>query len=1146
MNPYNSIPYKLIRFLILLFISFLILESSGLPAVKPAEIVSVRPGAHIYEKKRRQDASVGRDVFKDTLIETDRHGRLSLLLPDHALLKIGSSTRFVYKGMEGEARNWFLDKGKVWLRGLFKRVPFNVRTPTAVIGVRGTEWYMTVAPDGTTTVGVVDGKVQVKNPLGSLFLESREMALVQPGRPPIKSAYLTPENAVNWTLKYRGLWDQADLDRAGKELGTVIQGALKAYHQNDLATGFDLLKETRTRYGTSAPWMALAGFLELVSGNDLDARQYFNAAAEADSSWALPAANLALMNLVENKRDVARKEAEKALRLQSDSAVAMIAMAYILKAELKLEEAYKMTQKAILRSPDFDQVLIVAATIALEMEDLKGCRKILDRLSEDLSVAADRATLYGFLFLRESKNKQAVSRFKQAVSNDPEQTDGWLGLGISLFRLNQVDLGMNAMIKAALIAPQVSAYQSYLAKAFFELNLIDEAEASLARAKRLDPKDPTPHLYESLWLNEIHRPGEAIQSLERARKLNNNRAVFRSRYLLDQDQAVLMSNVSRIYSRLGFDQTSIQEAAQALTINPANEAAHRRLYFALAFDPSFYQQAAVSELLLSKLFVPPTKNAVVFNEDSLKPYQEMFERSGFDTTLSGGYFRSADQDSETKNPSGTVSLAGKLDPPMAFHAQISPSRNETETKIETTTSSGGFTNQYTQRLDQDQNTLFSSLFVKWQPTPVVGIFLDGRFVGVDVDLAGEVRNSMLANAIPVSESQTTSSGETEVKTGDFDGGVNVDVYGGLRGLFHVSYHNDLAKGDTITETKQAFYSSDHTIKFDQDGTDWIVQGALWKNWANHFFQLGLRYYTRDSETLSVTEGAGFTTEFYQPEEYDFTSGFFYHTYRMTDMLTWQWGISVDRSDYVSYTQHKADRTTANPVVGMTWDVHPNWRIRAAYIQNMVGDRRERIQPSMIAGFPYFRVSQIDAFTEEQLLQLQHKTSVVGLDYQFTGFPVFCGFEASYDRVNSRHFYPPGSDTLTQIESDVYGLLSYIEALITPDFSTSLAYRYTDYEYPNDDYESRVDWKAAYFFRNGLTCNLHGIFKNKRPNTEELGLSTRETWTIEPSIDWYLLNNKLRLTLVGHLEEQITNTWNDSGAEDRNTFRWIRAAITVYF
>ena len=1126
-----------------IFVFLFLCHSIAAAAVESAEVVSVRPGAYITVEAERRDAAVGQDVFHGNRLETDKYGRMSLLLPDHALLKIGSDTRFVYQGEEKEGRKWFLDRGKVWLRGLFRKTRFNVQTPTAIIGVRGTEWYMTVDGDGTTTVGVVDGRVKVENRFGSLTLASREMATVQPGRPPVKSAYLMPENAVNWTLKYRGLWDQTDIFRSGKALGDTIQAVIKAYSLNDLAAAYEYLNQAEVSFGKTAPWRAMAGFLELVSGNDLAARKYFGSAATADPAWALPHAHLSLMNLVENKISLARKEAELALQLEPKSAVALLSMAYVLKAELQLDEAYELTKQAVILSPDFHQAALIAATIALEMEDYRQCRRLLERLPEDPSIMSERETVFGYLHFREGRNKEAVEHFKAAVTADPDEPDSWMGLGLSLFRLNRVEEGLSAIIKAALIAPQVSAYQSYLAKAFFELDLKDEAMASLARAKRLDPKDPTPHLYEGLWAYENRRPGEAIQYLENARRLNDYRAVFRSRYLLDQDNAVLMANVSKIYDQLGFDNSSIQEAARALEINPANEAAHRRLYYALIFEPEFHQQAASTELLLAKLFVPPTKNAVVFDEGSLSPYQGMFDRSGFDGTLFGGYFHYADQDLENKSPFGTLSVAGQLDSPFAFHSQVSPNYNESKLKTDTTDTSSGLTTISSQRLDQEQRLMTYTTFMKWQPNSNFGMFLDGRLSDSSLDISSSNETSMLTDSTVISSGRTTSDGETDVTLGDFDTGMNAQFFGGLKGLFHVSYHDETSDSGTATVSDFSSFASTTSLTSGQDNTHWIVQGAVWNNWSDHNIQLGGRYFTQDITSASETEIGTFTSKFEQSEDFEFLSGFLFHQYWITDDLHWLGGLTLDQSRYTSPSDNEHSRTTANPVAGLSWDVHPSWRIRAAYIQNAVGDRNERLQPAMVAGFPLLRVSQLDAFTSEQLLHAQHKVLAGGIDYRSTGHPLFCGAEVEYSRANTEYFDPADPDEIIDIDNDILNLRAYFETLITTDLSTALTYRFMDYEFPDREYENRLDWNAAYFFKNLLFFNLNAIYKNIRPKSGALDRTEEKSLTIEPGIEIYLLNNKLQLNLTGHLEQRNTENGPD---EDNNTIRWIRAGIAYYF
>jgi hypothetical protein len=56
-------------------------------------------------------------------------------------------------------------------------------------------------------------------------------------------------------------------------------------------------------------------------------------------------------------------------------------------------------------------------------------------------------------------------------------------------------------------------------------------------AKVLDPHDPTPWFYEAILKQTTNRPVGALHDLQRAIALNDNRAVYRSSLLLDEDFA---------------------------------------------------------------------------------------------------------------------------------------------------------------------------------------------------------------------------------------------------------------------------------------------------------------------------------------------------------------------------------------------------------------------------------------------------------------------------------------------------------------------------------------------------------------------------------------------------------------------------------
>jgi tetratricopeptide (TPR) repeat protein len=103
------------------------------------------------------------------------------------------------------------------------------------------------------------------------------------------------------------------------------------------------------------------------------------------------------------------------------------------------------------------------------------------------------------------------------------------------------------------------------------------AGTQYAIAKELDPSDPTPWFYDAIRKQLDNRPIEALRDLERSIELNDNRAPFRSRLLLDEDAATRGASLARIYDDLDFQQLGVNEAAKSLALDPGNASAHRFL-----------------------------------------------------------------------------------------------------------------------------------------------------------------------------------------------------------------------------------------------------------------------------------------------------------------------------------------------------------------------------------------------------------------------------------------------------------------------------------------------------------------------------------------------------------------------------------------
>jgi hypothetical protein len=128
-------------------------------------------------------------------------------------------------------------------------------------------------------------------------------------------------------------------------------------------------------------------------------------------------------------------------------------------------------------------------------------------------------------------------------------------------------------------------------------------------AKELDPNDPTPWFYDAIRKQTLNRPVEALQDLQRSISLNDNRAVYRSRLLLDDDLAARSASLGRIYDDLGFRQLALVEGWKSVNTDPANYSAHRFLADTYSVLPR-HEIARVSELLQSQLLQPLNVNPV--------------------------------------------------------------------------------------------------------------------------------------------------------------------------------------------------------------------------------------------------------------------------------------------------------------------------------------------------------------------------------------------------------------------------------------------------------------------------------------------------------------------------------------------------------
>ena len=122
-------------------------------------------------------------------------------------------------------------------------------------------------------------------------------------------------------------------------------------------------------------------------------------------------------------------------------------------------------------------------------------------------------------------------------------------------------------------------------------------------AEKLDPLDPTPHLYNAIRMQTANRPVDALQEVGQSVVLNDNRAVYRSEFKLDEDLAVRSSSQGRIYRDLGFESLANLAGWKSVTSDPGDFSGHRLLADTYSGVPR-HEVARVNELYTSQLLQP--------------------------------------------------------------------------------------------------------------------------------------------------------------------------------------------------------------------------------------------------------------------------------------------------------------------------------------------------------------------------------------------------------------------------------------------------------------------------------------------------------------------------------------------------------------
>lgn len=494
-----------------------------------------------------------------------------------------------------------------------------IQTPSATGGLRGTQIMVRVLANGKTFMQVVEGELELSNAFGRVWLKAGEAGEAERGKAPRKTAVIETRNLLQWALYYPGVLQPEELGLTAAER-RALAASLDAYQQGNLLGALDRYPPGY-QAGSAGAKMFRAAVLLATGRVEESRRAVAGVPANHPARRALERMVAAVL-FVEQPASGTPATASEAL-----------AESYYLQSRSDLEAARTAAKLATELAPDSGFTWTRLAELEFSFGRTREAIRALDRGMKLSASNAQAHALRGYLLAAEGRVGAARESFERAVQLDGGLGNGWLGLGLTKIKQGHAAEGREDLQTAAIVEPQRSFFYSYHGKALSNVGLNKLARKDLKLARQTDPKDPTPWLYSAILDQQENRYNAAIEGLQESLRVNDNRRVYRSQFLLDQDRAVRNANLAKIYQNAGMTDLSVREATRAVESDYTNPSAH--LFLANSFDalrdPTRvslrYETAWFNELLLANL-LSPVGGGPLSQFVSQQEYSKLLEADG--------------------------------------------------------------------------------------------------------------------------------------------------------------------------------------------------------------------------------------------------------------------------------------------------------------------------------------------------------------------------------------------------------------------------------------------------------------------------------------------------------------------------------------
>lgn len=929
--------WRVLGWLVVLLAGGTLLAADAQPDARVDELFGV---ARHKPRDRAEEYTLekpGQFLFVGDRLRTLTNSHATVWLRERNPIKLGPKSVLELTAPPGQDSLWLnLLRGTLYFFSREKPRDVQVRTPHGTGAHAGTE-FVVIVEDQRTLLAVYDGEASLTNDHGGVELKAGELGVARDGVKPVKME-LKAANIIEWWLFYPAVLDAEDLEFTPAERAE-LQKSLDAYRAGDLPAAFAAYPgspepgEPRTDAGRIYLAELLLSAGQVDGAENLLRKLGTNSSPAEALRWIIAA----VRGNVDRPPEV------------HTSASEWLGLSYYYQARHELPQALNAARQSVTLSPNFGFGWARVAELEFGFGRVPAARAALERSLQLAPRNAQTHALNGFLLSARNCFADARAAFEHAIELDSSLGNAWLGRGLIRLRTGDAAGGREDLQTAVILEPKRSLLRSYLGKAFTDAGRATNAALELHLAQALDPRDPTPWLYSALLNEDYNRFNDAVGDLEKSIALNDNRAVYRSQLLLDEDRAVRGANLAAIYRRAGLAEVGVSEAARAVTADYANHSAH--LFLANSYnelrDPALanlrYETATFSEYLVANL-LSPVGGSALSPRVSQQEYTRLFARDRLGLTSETTYLSSGDWQQSASQYGWLGNTGYALD---VYY------RSQNGERINNDLEQQAYSIQLKQQLTPSDSVYLQAIFSLYEGGDVRQLYDGGM-----ADPGLRVKEQQLPNLFVGYHHQWSPGIHTLLLAGRLADDLRLRTP--ATGVLALETNSVGA----ITGALPAAWSQ-FDLRYRSEFEAMTFEGQQILELAAHTLILGARYQGGETKTEAELRYVGpifglFEPSYHQENSTDLTrlSVYAYDNWELLDSLCLSAGLAYDRITYpvnidsAPISDVEMEKRRLSPKAGLIWAPDNRTTVRASYTRSLGGlfyDQSVRLEPTLVAG-----------------------------------------------------------------------------------------------------------------------------------------------------------------------------------------------------